>query len=239
MRSESWSSWSPVGVGHDRGHDAHAGLLAGAARSGRPRCRCRRRRGRTRGSPCAPRLRAPTPARAAPRLRRLAPEMVPSPAPAVTASIRRMPWEELVSRVTTNGPISAVERTCVPPHSSRLTVGISTTRTCSPYFSPKSIIAPSSRAWPGEVTKTCRGWFSRSVLVHDPLHLGQLVGRERGRVAEVEPQLVGADVRARLGRRGRRAARAARRAAGGSRCGWPSWAGAPRRRPGRRTRSPR
>ena len=46
-------------------------------------------------------------------------------------------------RAITNGPISAVQRTCVPPQSSREKPGISTTRTSSPYFSPKSIIAPS------------------------------------------------------------------------------------------------
>ena len=41
---------------------------------------------------------------------------------------------------------SAVVRTCVPPQSSRDTPSTSTTRTSSPYFSPKSIIAPSFRA---------------------------------------------------------------------------------------------
>ena len=83
-----------------------------------------------------------------------------SAAPAVMASIRRIPCEELVSRVTTKGPISAVERTCVPPHSSRLTSGTSTTRTCSPYFSPKSIIAPSSAARSRDVTKMWSGWLA-------------------------------------------------------------------------------
>ena len=35
---------------------------------------------------------------------------------------------------------------CVPPHSSRLKPGIETTRTVSPYFSPKSAIAPAAIA---------------------------------------------------------------------------------------------
>ena len=37
------------------------------------------------------------------------------------------------------------------------------------------------------------------VLVHDPLDVGELLGRERRRVAEVEPELVGPDVGAGLG----------------------------------------
>ena len=39
--------------------------------------------------------------------------------PEVTASIRRAPAPTELSPSTTNGPISAVERTCVPPQSSR------------------------------------------------------------------------------------------------------------------------
>src|SRR5579862_8438516 len=73
--------------------------------------------------------------------------------PAVTASMRREPAPTELSPRTTNGPISAVERTCVPPHSSIDQPSMSTTRTMSPYFSPKSIIAPSSRASPSVVSK--------------------------------------------------------------------------------------
>ena len=60
--------------------------------------------------------------------------------------MRRAPAPTELSLRITNGPISAVERTCVPPHSSTDQPPMSTTRTMSPYFSPKSIIAPSFRA---------------------------------------------------------------------------------------------
>ena len=51
-----------------------------------------------------------------------------------------------VSAVSLKTPISAVERTCVPPHSSRENEPspICTIRTTSPYFSPNSAIAPSA-----------------------------------------------------------------------------------------------
>ena len=81
----------------------------------------------------------------------------------------------------TNAPISAVERTWVPPHSSRETSGISTTRTCSPYFSPNSMVAPSSRACGCVVTKMCSGWFCDDVLVHDRLDPGDLRRRSSAR----------------------------------------------------------
>ena len=79
--------------------------------------------------------------------------------PEVTASIRRTPAPTEPSERTTNGPISAVDLTCVPPQSSVEKPGISTTRTMSPYFSPKSIIAPSRRASSIGVSKTCTGRF--------------------------------------------------------------------------------
>ena len=64
----------------------------------------------------------------------------------MTASIRRVPEPTELSDVITNGPISAVARTCVPPQSSRESPAMSTSRTSSPYFSPKSIVAPRRRA---------------------------------------------------------------------------------------------
>ena len=62
--------------------------------------------------------------------------------------MRRTLAELEVSPTMRNGPISAVERTCVPPHSSReySPSPISTMRTTSPYFSPNSAIAPSRLA---------------------------------------------------------------------------------------------
>ena len=122
---------------------------------------------------CLISARARRPGPAAPPPRRPRRAGGPARPPAVIASIRRIPCDELVSRVSTKAPISAVERTCVPPHSSRDTSLISTTRTCSPYFSPNSIVAPSSRAWSWRVTKMCSGWFwtsarSRSARCRPP-----------------------------------------------------------------------
>ena len=82
--------------------------------------------------------------------------------PEVTASIRRAPEPTEPSERITNGPISAVERTCVPPQSSREKPSISTTRTMSPYFSPNSIIAPSLRASSIGVSKMRTGWFAKT-----------------------------------------------------------------------------
>ncbi len=73
--------------------------------------------------------------------------------------MRRTPAPTEPSERTTNGPISAVDLTCVPPQSSVEKPGISTTRTMSPYFSPKSIIAPSRRASSIGVSNTCTGRF--------------------------------------------------------------------------------
>ena len=60
-------------------------------------------------------------------------------------------------------PISAVERTCVPPHSSRdqRPSPISTIRTTSPYFSPNSAIAPSSFASSSVVVSARTGSLAR------------------------------------------------------------------------------
>src|SRR5439155_986018 len=82
--------------------------------------------------------------------------------PAVTASLRRAPEPTEPSERITNGPISAVERTCVPPQSSREKPSISTTRTSAPYFSPKSIIAPSLRASAIGVTNVRTGIASNT-----------------------------------------------------------------------------
>jgi hypothetical protein len=73
----------------------------------------------------------------------------------VTASIRRTFDALEPSDTILNTPISAVERTWVPPQSSREydPSPISTIRTTSPYFSPNSAIAPSR-------------WASSSVVVN-------------------------------------------------------------------------
>ena len=78
----------------------------------------------------------------------------------VTASSRRMldpidPSDTILIR-----PMSPVAVTCVPPQSSMLLVPASSTRTRSPYLSPKNAIAPSSRASSIEVSK----WRTGSLL---------------------------------------------------------------------------
>ena len=102
------------------------------------------------------------------------------------------------SEVITNGPISAVQRTCVPPQSSRENPGISITRTSSPYFSPKSIIAPSLRASSIGVSNVCTGWFAKTCSLTRRSTSFALLARQRLAVGEVEAELVGADGRARL-----------------------------------------
>ncbi len=56
--------------------------------------------------------------------------------------------------------MSPVRVTCVPPQSSR-DVPMSSTRTSSPYFSPKSIIAPSFCASSMPIVRAFVGWLSR------------------------------------------------------------------------------
>src|SRR5437773_1418705 len=59
------------------------------------------------------------------------------------ASTRRTPEETPRSPVTLNSPSSPVLLVCVPPQSSKEKSPMRTTRTRSPYFSPKSAMAPS------------------------------------------------------------------------------------------------
>ena len=77
----------------------------------------------------------------------------------VTASMRLIPDATLVSLTILKRPIEPVRSMCVPPQSSILTPGISTTLTRSPYFSPNRAIAPSSLASSKEVTCVFRGRF--------------------------------------------------------------------------------
>jgi hypothetical protein len=77
------------------------------------------------------------------------------------ASMRRTPAEMLPSYTILHTPISPVRLTCVPPHSSRLNPGTETTRTCSPYFSPNSAIAPVAIAWSSAITFVSTGVFLR------------------------------------------------------------------------------
>ncbi len=68
-----------------------------------------------------------------------------------------------VSWMILKTPISAVERTWVPPHSSRdqSPSPTLTMRTTSPYFSPNSAMAPSERASSSVVVIARTGWLAR------------------------------------------------------------------------------
>ena len=85
-----------------------------------------------------------------------------------------------------------------PPHSSREKPSTSTTRTTSPYFSPKSIIAPSSRASSMGVRKARTGRFSKMRSLTISSTLPRSSGRQRLRVREVEAELVRPNGRAGL-----------------------------------------
>ena len=96
------------------------------------------------------------------------------PSGPVTASIRRTLAALEVSCVILKTPISAVERTCVPPHSSRdqSPAPTSTIRTTSPYFSPNSAIAPSVLGLVERRRQRAHGLVLEHHLVHavlDPL----------------------------------------------------------------------
>ena len=86
----------------------------------------------------------------------------------------------------------------MPPQSSREKPGISTTRTSSPYFSPKSIIAPRLRASSIGVTNVRTGRFSKTFSLTICSTRPRSSARQRLTVREVEAQLVGLDRRARL-----------------------------------------
>ena len=80
----------------------------------------------------------------------------------------------------------------------RETPSTSTTRTMSPYFSPKSTIAPSLRASSSVVSKMCSGRFAKIArLTRCSICLALLRRQLRG-VREVEAELVGTHGRARL-----------------------------------------
>ena len=77
----------------------------------------------------------------------------------VIASIRRTLAALEPSLTILKTPTSDVVRTCVPPQSSRETSSTSIIRTSSPYFSPKSAIAPSSSALARVVCSARTGWL--------------------------------------------------------------------------------
>ena len=105
-----------------------------------------------------------------------------------------------VSVVSLKAPISAVERTCVPPHSSRdhAPSPTSTMRTTSPYFSPNSAIAPRLRASSSVVVSARTGWLARIHSLTRSSTAATSSAASGWPVGEVEAQLVGPDVGAGL-----------------------------------------
>ncbi len=94
--------------------------------------------------------------------------------------------------------MSPVARTCVPPQSSMLKPGIETTRTRSPYFSPKSAIAPCAIASSVDLTSVGTGVLRTICSLTMRSIAQELVARDGGDVHEVEPQAIGRHERARL-----------------------------------------
>src|ERR1051326_3533873 len=70
-----------------------------------------------------------------------------------------------LSETMANRPMSPVACTCVPPHNSMLKPGTETTRTLSPYFSPKSAIAPPAIASCVGLTTVSTAVFRRMCLL--------------------------------------------------------------------------
>ena len=79
----------------------------------------------------------------------------------VTASMRRRLEPIEPSEMIFSGPMSPRARTWVPPHSSMEWRPASSTRTMSPYLSPKKAMAPSSPASSLVVSKWRTGALSR------------------------------------------------------------------------------
>ena len=120
--------------------------------------------------------------------------------------MRRTPAELALSPTMRTRPMSPVRRTCVPPQSSTdqalLAPGrvapIDTTRTSSPYFSPKSAMAPEARASSSAISRVTTGVFSSSTALAMSSTAFNFFARHRLRVREVEAQPLGRDERALL-----------------------------------------
>ncbi len=76
--------------------------------------------------------------------------------------------------------------------------GTETTRTLSPYFSPKSAIAPPLMASSVLRSSVTTARVAVHLLVHGTLHIAAFVVRHGHAVGEVESQPIGRDERARL-----------------------------------------
>jgi hypothetical protein len=79
--------------------------------------------------------------------------------------MRRVPCPIEVSATMITAPMSPLLPTWVPPQSSRDQPPKSTTRTSSPYFSPKSAIAPVAWASATGISRTLRTRLSRTAAL--------------------------------------------------------------------------
>ncbi len=109
---------------------------------------------------------------------------------------RRMPAAMPVSSTILKKPMSPVRFTCVPPQSSVEKSPMPITRTSSPYFSPKSAIAPRLDGF--VVLHDARRDFdvAPDLVVHEHLDLADLRGRHRLVVREIEARPLRIDERA-------------------------------------------
>ena len=110
------------------------------------------------------------------------------------ASMRRTPEETDSSPVSLSRPISPVAAVCVPPQSSVEKPSESfTTRTLSPYFSPKSAMAWYSftATSMGTSSSVSTRGVGQHFAVDDVLDLFELFVGHLREVGEVEAQAVG------------------------------------------------
>ncbi len=116
----------------------------------------------------------------------------------VTASMRRTPAATPLSLTILKSAICPVFRACVPPQSSFDTPGTFTTRTTSPYFSPKSAIAPLATAALYGFSSVTHVDVVPDRAIHAQFDLGLLGGLHRSVMREVESQTIGLHERALL-----------------------------------------
>ena len=116
------------------------------------------------------------------------------------------------------GPMNPSACTCVPPQSSVDTGPASSTRTMSPYLSPKNAIAPMLSACGLRGLVVAHRRVGDHLLVGERLDAHQVVGGDRLVVGEVEAQPVRTRRRIRPASRAEPRTCAVPRGGGGSRC---------------------